>query len=209
MTHYIPIKLNKQYEISSTYPYIIRHKQTHEDVKFEIDSAGYRICQLTHGTVNPTIKTWRLIYIVAYQWLPNPNNYNFVDVINPNDKLNENVNNLIWQPINTITTENNYIHPMPCKKIKTNLTPLPYSEQKINTNGNITEIIHELPSNVINITHFHDEELLPDTYFYDPTYKRVIMKYKNEYKGMRAHNVRLKTNNDKKIIPVKLSSIQP
>lgn len=77
------------YEILNVYPFTIRRKETHREVKDTFDkSSGYIRVRLNE-------KKYRKHRLIALQFLPNPDNLPEVDHIN-HDKTDYHISNLRW-----------------------------------------------------------------------------------------------------------------
>ena len=80
-----PCKLNNNYEIFTVYPHPCRNRLTHNVMSESLNDSGY--IQVNIG------RCYSKHAVIAYQWLPNPNNFTEVDHIHQ-DKLNNHISNL-------------------------------------------------------------------------------------------------------------------
>lgn len=188
-----PLKLNKLYEISLTYPYVIRKKSNHENVEFSTDVNGHVVCVLVHGIKKKENKVWRLSRIVAYQWLKNPNNWTHVVHLD-GDKTNNEKSNLEW--CESLEGDDIRGQPVPLYQYRTvSIRSLPYSAEAITAQGNTIEMVVDLPDHVISVSHYKERQLAPDMYYYDPKYKRLIVRVNKRgymFQAVRSHHPKIK-----------------
>ena len=85
---FVDLLNHADYEILNTYPFTIRKKANHYEVKESTNSNGYL-------TVTVDGKSYLKHRLIALQFLPNPNNYTEVDHID-RDRTNYHLSNLRW-----------------------------------------------------------------------------------------------------------------
>ena len=85
---FVDLLNHSDYEILNLYPFTIRRKDNHYEIKESTNSNGYIIVALNS-------KPYKKHRLIALQFIPNPNNYNEVDHIN-RDRTDYHLNNLRW-----------------------------------------------------------------------------------------------------------------
>ena len=88
IVEFVPLKDHADYEILSTFPFTIRRKDNHREVKCKDNYRGYFQVYLNG-------KHYYHHVLIAKQFIPNPNNLPFVDHIN-HDRSDNNIKNLRW-----------------------------------------------------------------------------------------------------------------
>ena len=101
---FVPLLDFDNYEILNTYPFTIRHKDTHRVVNEVIDSNGYIKVSLKG-------KQYLKHRIIVQQFIPNPNNLPMVDHINRN-KTDNRIENLRY-----VTNQENQLNRATWKNI--------------------------------------------------------------------------------------------
>ena len=98
--HWEELKVDNDYEIFSEYPYSIKRKGKDKLIS-EFISNGYIRCNISG-------KMYLKHRLIAFQWIPNPNNYKQIDHINKNPAENR-IENLRWcnQSINNRNKSSN------------------------------------------------------------------------------------------------------
>ena len=91
---FVSLLNHDDYEILTVYPFTIRRKDNHYEVKEGDRGNGYVYVKLNN-------KLYNKHRLIALQFIENPNNYNDIDHIN-HDKSDYHLENLRW-----ITTSNN------------------------------------------------------------------------------------------------------
>lgn len=92
IAEFVTLTNHTNYEILTVYPYTIRKKANHKNIKATVDTNGYLIICLQD--VDKRHK-YLLHRIIAEQFMPNPNNFPVVDHINHN-KQDNHIENLRW-----------------------------------------------------------------------------------------------------------------
>ena len=96
-TEFVDLLADNDYEISTTYPYVIRRKSNQRIPKEWIDEFGYVRVALNR-------KFYKKHRLIAQQFIPNPDNLPQVDHIN-RIKTDYHINNLRW--VNNSTNQVN------------------------------------------------------------------------------------------------------
>jgi hypothetical protein len=110
---YVPLKLNPDYEISTIYPHPIREKG--EDVNVE----EYYVDEFKTFCVDVPRVHKSKTFVIAHQFLPNPDNLTEIRFKNKN-KYDYRIENLEWVPKSTprTATKAEYLDKLPDNAIK-------------------------------------------------------------------------------------------
>ena len=95
------LKVDSDYEINTSYPYVIRRRATKAVAHYGKRQDGYLRCYLNQ-------KEFLKHIVVAKQWLPNPKHYPMVDHRNRR-RADDHLSNLRWVSV----SDNNYNRNMP------------------------------------------------------------------------------------------------
>ena len=85
---FVTLKDHDDYEILNAFPFTIRRKDNHYEVKESLNSAGY-------PSVHLNSKSYNKHRLIAIQFIPNPDNLEQVDHIS-RDKTDYHIENLRW-----------------------------------------------------------------------------------------------------------------
>ena len=88
--NWIECKFNNNYEIYNQFPYTLRHKASKRINTGYIDKNGNRFYRLKNKPVNQLL-------VIATQFIPNPNNYKDVELIDKNKPDDYSVENIRWK----------------------------------------------------------------------------------------------------------------
>ena len=90
------LRVNPAYKIGTAYPHPIRKVSTQRFIKEHIDNTGYlRICLSETVNGRNVQRKYLKHKLIANQFIPNPNDLDFVDHINRN-RLDNRIQNLRW-----------------------------------------------------------------------------------------------------------------
>ena len=133
---FVPLLNFNGYEILNTYPFTIRHKDTHRVVSESIDAYGYIIVSLNR-------KQYKLHRLIALQFIPNDDPVNKYVVDHKNHNRHDNhLSNLRW------TTQ------------KSNI------ENRSSINGVIYQYLDDIPDESVVVDSYNHHEFDEDRYYY-------------------------------------------
>ena len=184
---FVQMEVNRNYEISKTYPYIIRDKLTHQPISITTNDDGELVCTLSYGKDMMKNKQWEVKLIVARQWLKRPHTLSTI-IYKDNDKSNVNVTNLSYVPLTNAIT--NTITDL--STAATNASLIAHDTQQ-----RVFEYIPTLPTTTIPITQYNDAVITEGHYYYDYFNDRIIKMQtrSNErtFRYNRAHTLTILT----------------
>ena len=133
---FVPLLDFDNYEILNTYPFTIRHKDTHRVVSESNDAYGYIIVSLNR-------KQYKLHRLIALQFIHNDDPVNKYVVDHKNRNRHDNhLSNLHWT------------------------TPKSNSENRSSSNGVIYQYLDDIPDESVVVDSYNHHEFDEDRYYY-------------------------------------------